>query len=183
MCCILWRTELEKGGQTNPTEHLSLTHFFRSQIFRGSWGQPIIIRQRPTILCWVWVRHQSESFLQQVDVLLLQGKGQLQLLCGVDPAHMSPVLWYPEERGETFHYLSLKKRKMGEHTDQPVESQMYQLLCCDSTFNWTCMQTFNSSLTIFTQPELINLPKCVSFCPVVHEIVTRFSKTLIYISL
>ena len=54
-----------------------------------------------TILSRVRVGHQSEFFLQQMNVLLLQGKGQLQLLCRIDPAHNTPVLWNPEERGNT----------------------------------------------------------------------------------
>lgn len=48
-----------------------------------------------TIMCWVRVRHQSECSLQQVSVLLLQGKGKMQFLLWMHPANIFPVLWYP----------------------------------------------------------------------------------------
>lgn len=61
-------------------------------------------------MCWVGVRNQFELFLQQVNVLLLQGKGQLQLLFGVNPTDINPVLWYPEEKGKKNYLIIFYKK-------------------------------------------------------------------------
>lgn len=68
----------------------------QTQSDTGGCRAPCSPTELRTVLSRARVGHPSQRFLQQVHILLLESKGQLQLFFGSNPTNKSPIIWLPE---------------------------------------------------------------------------------------